>query len=502
MKADFNQPQRQSLIGVVVMFTDTMQKALRAFWPLVLVTIFRMKEGSLLKVLLAVAVIVVVVAVIAYLKYRNFTFHIDEDNEEFVVRKGIINKSRLAIPLNKIQQVNINQSLIQRFIGVHALEVDTAGSGKKEISIRAITHDLAIALKSRLLNGVAAATIRETEDGEIAPQELQEEKPFIRISFMTLFKTGMTSNYARSFALLIAFMITMFQYIEDFIQYAEIDDDPLDNYINTEVLLKFMAFIIIAILVITLIINLSRTIIRYFGFKVTKQQNSLLLSYGLLNTKNTIIRPEKVQIVSVGRNFFQKKLEILDVKIRQAAAMEADPEHKQSFIEIPGCNAAERDTLLEFLLNEIPQKGEEIQPNYRKFVFNFFRGVIIPLSIYFTFAYFFKDVLDYIIFLPLYVVFVTLLVYFGYRNSRLYVSNDYIINQHGAWDIDNEYLAPHKIQSISVHQYFWQKPADVGSLTLCTAGGEINFGVADFTKIKQLVNQWLYQVETSKKHWM
>lgn len=502
MKADFNQPQRQSLVGIVVMFTDTLQKAVRALWPFLLISILRMKEGSMLKVAIGLGVVFVIAAVIAYLKYRNFTFHIDEDNEEFIVRTGIINKSRLAVPLNKIQQVNINQSVIQRIIGVHALEVDTAGSGKKEISIRAITHDLAIALKSRLLEITKSAVEKVDEDGNTVVDEQPQHAPFIRVSFLTLLKTGITSNYARSFALLIAFMITMFQHIEDFIMYAEIDDDPLDDYINAEIMLKFLVFIIIAIMVLTLIINLSRTIIRYYGYKVTKQQNSLLLSYGLLNTKNTIIRPEKVQIVTVGRNFFQKKMDILDVKIRQAASSDPHPDNKQAFIEIPGCNTEERDILLDFLLREVPQKGKELKPNYRMFVFIFFKAVIIPVGIYFTLAYFFKDMLDYMIFVPVYAAFVTLLAYFAYRNSRLYVNNDFIINQRGAWDIDNDYLAPYKIQSVSVQQYFWQKGADVGSLKLCTAGGEVTFGVANFTKIQQLVNQWLYQVETSKKHWM
>lgn len=501
MSTSFSIPQRQSLVGVLVMFTDTLQKSVRALFPLLIVILAKGEKLNKFYIWPAVITLFLLIALIAYLKYRNFTYHLDEQNEEFVINSGVFNKSRLAIPLDKIQQVNINQSLIQKIVGVHALEVDTAGSGRKEVSIRAINHTTATELKARLLEGSRNAVVQEATGEPVA----EGSRPFITISLASLFKTGITSNYARSFALLLAFVITAFQYIEDFIKYAEIDDDPLDDYITAEMLLKFLGFIVAAVIVLTLVINLIRTIIKYFNFRITRQQNSLLLSYGLLNTKNTIIRPEKVQIVTIGRNYFQKKLDILDIKIRQASGSgtEADPENKKSAIEIPGCSRNEKDVLMQFLLDEIPQKGAVVKPNIRKLIVECVVWIIIPLLIYFGIAQFiYAGLYDYILFVPVYVLFTGLLVCFAFRNSRLFVNDNFIIKQSGAWDIDTDYVAPHKIQAVSVQQFFWQKSSDVGMVTLHTAGGNISFGVARFTKLKELVNYWLYSVETTAKHWM
>lgn len=503
MMSDFSQPQRQSLIGVLIMFADTFQKALRALWPLLIVWILRIDESNKAYFGLGVIAIIVVVAVIAYLKYLNFTFFLDDVNEEFVIKKGILNKSRIAIPLDKIQQVNINQSLIQKIIGVHALEVDTAGSSGKEVTIRAIKHDLALSLKERLME--AGEKKSPINDG-VTPvtQTKHEEFPFIQISLLSLFKTGITSNYSRSFALLLAFVITTFQYIEDYIHYAGYEQDPLKQYLNPQVLLRFITFIIVGILVVTLLINLTRTIIRYFNFRITRQQNSLLLSYGLLNTKNTIIRPDKVQIVTIGRNFFQKKLNINDIRIRQASGVEpSDKDQNKTAIEIPGCNNTEKDGLMKFLLGSIPEKGVVLKPNIRKIIMGIVGGLMIPLSIFFIFAYYLTpSITEYIVFVPLYVLFVSIMIYFNFRHSRLYVTNDFIIKRSGAWDIDYDYIAPHKIQSVSLKQFFWHKSPDVGIVSLHTAGGTISFGLADFTRLKGMVNHWLYQVETTNKHWM
>jgi membrane protein YdbS with pleckstrin-like domain len=42
---------------------------------------------------------------------------LDNENEEFIINEGIFNKTKTIIQLNRIQQVNINQSLIQRLVG-------------------------------------------------------------------------------------------------------------------------------------------------------------------------------------------------------------------------------------------------------------------------------------------------------------------------------------------------------------------------------------------------
>jgi putative membrane protein len=378
------------------------------------------------------------------------------------------------------------------------------------VSIRAIEESLAVSLKERLLEGAQEAIADGGDVSDQAYQPKKTDRPFIQISLLSLFKTGITSNYIRSFAILLAFMITIFQNLDEFLNGAGYTNH-LDEYVNTDIMLRFISFIIGAIIILTLIVNLVRTIIRYYNFRITKQQNGLLLSYGLLNTKNTIIRPEKVQVVTVGRNYFQKKFNINDLKIRQASGIEAnDRDQNKTAIEIPGCNDAERNVLLQFLLEKVPEGGVAIKPNFRKMIFQTVKFLIIPFVL-FGYTIFSEGsplhnikvlLQDFWVLLAIYVVFAVLMVYFGFKNSRLFVSDDFIIKQSGAWDIDNDYIAPHKIQTISLKQFFWQKGSDVGIVTLHTAGGTISFGLANFTQLKQLVNYWLWQVETTDKHWM
>ncbi|SDX42578.1 PH domain-containing protein [Flavobacterium degerlachei] len=500
MEDGFKQPQRQSSIGVLLMFVNTLQQWGRALWPIALVYVFKIDELNKAYLFTGITFFLIVIGIIAYLKYLNFTFYLDDENKEFVINEGILNKTKTIIQLNKIQQVNINQSLIQRFIGVYELDVDTAGSSKKEGRIKAISHPSALSLKASLLENEKVEA--DSEKLEMALRsETAEERPFMEISFLSLLKVGITSNYVKSLGLIVAFVATVFENSKNFINQYDFDDEKIDAYLDKTRIIQSVAIIAFLLISAILIINLIRVVFRYFDYKITRQNGSLLLSFGLMSTKSTIIKPEKVQIVTITRNFFQKKMNILELKIKQATS--GEKEERKSVIEIPGCNETESVEILKLLFLKAPEKGIMLKPNYRKLVFSIFLSIVLPLTAYFTFAKYIEPRFwDYAYLAPLYVFFVGSIVFFGFKNNRLFINDDFIIKQSGAWDVDNMIIEPGKIQAITTSQLFWHKSADIGSITIHTAGGNIAFQLGDYSKIKQYVNLWLFELETSNSNWM
>ena len=501
MKATFNQPQRQSKVGIIVMFVYTLQQFGRALFPIILIYFFKSENLNMLLVVPGVIAILALLGLYAYLSFLNFTFYIDEENEEFVINEGIFNKTKTAIQLSKIQQVNINQTLIQKIIGVYALEVDTAGSAKKEGAIKAISHQLALALKSRLLENEAKVVQEVAIDSEEMPKILEDPKPFIKIGFPTLLKIGITSNYLRSIGLLFLFYSYVRENLRNFSEKDFLNGSQIDTYFSKQSILQGVLTAGVILIIIVLLVNIVRTVVKFFGFTISKQKGSLLLSFGLFNTKSTIIKPEKVQITTITRNFFQRKMDILEIKIQQAKS--GDAQSGKDSIEIPGCNELEKNEILKLIFSTIPEKGVLLKPNWRKLVFGLFTGIVVPLSIYFGFGFYVEPLaFDYAFLAVGYTIFVAVLVYFGYRNSRLFVNQEFIILQSGAWDVDNRIIEIEKIQALTTSQLFWHKSPDIGSLTIHTAGGDIQFQLGNFTTVKNYVNLWLYNVEANNVNWM
>lgn len=479
------------------MFFDTVQQYARALWPILVLWIFRFNQMDKMMLAIGTVAVFIAIGVVAYLKYRNFTFFLDEAQGEFVITEGVLNKTKTTIALYKIQQVNIKQSLLQRLIGVYALDVDTAGSNEKEVSVKAISHEVALALKARLLDNESRKPIGPSEE----TVETHQAKPFIQISMLSLLKIGLTTNYIRTLGVLLAFFATLYDNVLRFSNQGYLDEDQFTGYIDRALLLQSIGFFLLVLVAVILVINVVRAVVRYFGYTVARQSGSLLLSFGLFSTKSTIIKPEKVQIVSVTRNYFQKKMDILELKIKQATSGERE-ESKQA-VEIPGCNTAERDAVLKLLFGKIPEQGAVLLPNFRKLVFAIVTTIVLPLGIFLgVVALAEENLLKFTWIAPVYAVFAMTLLYFGYRNYRLFIADDFIIKQSGAWDVKREIIEPQKIQAIAVSQLFWHKNADIGYLTLHTAGGAIRFQLGDFTTIKQYVNLWLYEIETSDSNWM
>ena len=493
---DFSIPQRQSLIGVVVLFANTLQKSVRALWPFILIVFFKKDSYSAIQVYLGIAGIIIFIAIIAFLRYWFFKFYIDYKLEEFVIENGILNKTKTTIPFHKIQKVNIDQSLIQRVFNVHKVELDTAGSDKKEASISAISQEMAVELKQHLLENTDKNT---NSTSEVFHEE--EPKSFITIGIPSLLKIGITANYIKSFA----YIFLVFTTVSDNLRQIG-RDDLIDDNINqleqipiASLILGFLVFIFTAIIVV----NLFITVIKYFNFTIKKDKKSFVLTYGLLNIKNTIINPEKVQIIKLTQNFFQKKLDVNTIEIFQASSDMKRASTKDK-TKIPGCNKSEKEQILKLLIGKLPQHQKTLVPNIRKLLLSLFFLILFPVSIGLIINYNINKftLIEMVIVISIYVLFFGTILYFSYRNYRLFISDEFIVKQSGAWDIDHEIMMPYKIQAIETQQFIWQKITNIGSIVLYTAGGKVSFSTGNYTEIKEQVNKWLYQVEISKENWM
>ena len=131
------------------------------------------------------------------------------------------------------------------------------------------------------------------------------------------------------------------------------------------------------------------------------------------------------------------------------------------------------------------------------------KASFLLISRYLGFGYYLEPLaFDYVFLAVGYSIFVAILVFFGFQNNRLFVNDNYIILQSGAWDVDNRIIEIGKIQALTTSQLFWHKSPDIGSLTIHTAGGDVRFQLGNFTAVKNYVNLWLYEVEAKNINWM
>lgn len=503
---NFYIPNRQAPIGIVVNFIYWLQKFVRAFFPVLILVALRINKGEWTGrwdwILLSVIVGLILALVFAYFSYRNFTFHIEKETDAFVLQKGIFNKTKTTIQLRKIQQVNINQSFINKLFQIYSIEVDSAGSGSKEGVITSVSHEVAQALKETLLayrEGLLEAEGEDTVD-QGTTQEGNAVQDVRHINVLTLLKVGVTTNYLYTMGIVLLFANSLIYEGSKFFG-DTINDEAIDTFIEERITFYVGLILILVFLAAIFIANIIRTVIKFYNYKVVVQQGSLFLSYGLLHTKSTIIKPSRVQLVKIVRNYFQKLWGISSFKIHQVFGKESL--NKKTGLEIPGCSNEETKEFFDMIYKKpLDFQGVELKYNYRFFGFRFFFLVLVPISLFIGLT---QETLDASLRFSsaaAYFVVVTLLIWRYFRVGRLIVTDDFIIVKTGAWDITHTILEPHKIQKIVLSQFAWQKAANVGNLLLHTAGGIVHFSTSNYEQMKQFRNQWLYKIESENKHWM
>lgn len=501
MGADFSEPKRQSAAGVAVMFADHLQRSIRVLvFPIILLLV-RAKGMNHWYLITGFLVFLLMLVIYSYLSYLRFSFFLDEEKQEFVIQKGVLSKEHISIRLDKIQQVNINQSLIQRIIGVYSLDIDTAGSDKKEASIKAIDHHTATILRERLLN-------RDTPDTAVersAAGPGQNPEPLLKLSTSTLFKVGLTSNYGASVALLLGFIFAIMEMLKNYTEAFQLEENPIKALSTEGLNLISICILLFFALLIVLGTNIVRNFIKYYDFEVIKKKAVLAITSGLFEKKHTLLKPARVQISSYSQNYFQKKLDLMNMKFKQASfnsADEDDKDNKKHDIEIPGCDERERDELLKMIFEYIPEKESTFIPNYRFLFLTVMLKVVIPVSFFFLTGWALPHIRPYFWWIIPYIVLVVTMLYFEFAHHRLYLSKGFIIKKSGIWDVEHQLMEPHKIQGITTKQYFWHKKAGIGHLVLHTAAGTIHFKYGNYADIHRMTNYWLYYMASGKKDWM
>jgi len=201
-----------------------------------------------------------------------------------VVQKGGLWKQHRTIPLDRIQNVTIKRSIIERLIGVCTVVVETAAGLQTEAQLSSLSQEDAESLRSRLLSVVS------TDKGpsfELPPA-------LYMLTSRELIVAGALQNRAL-WILASAF---------GFLQFG-VQGDAIDNLIRSgeDLSLSPMAWagITLAFFLVGWAVSIISTVIKYGGFRIDRYEKGLRMHYGLLAQTEVLLPLRRVQALTVAR---------------------------------------------------------------------------------------------------------------------------------------------------------------------------------------------------------
>lgn len=493
----FSTPTRQSLLAIVLIIYKYIRMIISQVWPLVLLVVLN-RGGSgkfgMASVIAAISVFAMIRAVIAYFR---FYFYIQDD--ELVIEKGILQRSKLNVPFDRIQSVNFSQNIIHQMFNVVRLEIDTAGSAGTEFQFDALDKDTANDLRSLLLEKRAEAieSIPEHDHQEAAPI-VAETIPILKLDIGDLIKIGVSQNHFRSLGLI----FIVFFWLQDSLNSAGIDTDEYlkgawDQGVQAGLVLIFT--LIILFLLVSFVISLIRTVVVYFNLQLFREGSKFKMVAGLFNRKEKAALDNKIQILRWSSNPIKRLFGIHDVKLNQAKS--ADAINSSSMITIPGCYDHHIDYLKntwlgEHTVNNLDLTGVSKLYLFRRILFRMlFCGLLIGIMYY----------LDKPLWMTLAIFLIPYFLYtswLGYKKTGFGVNNYNLFVSKGVFDDSYALIPLHKIQSVKLKQTPYQVRKNLCNVLIYSAGGAVAIPYLQESIALQLKNYLLYSVESSSLPWM
>jgi len=486
-------PQRQSPVAVFLILFKFISLLARQAWPLLLVFFFRQSGDSenswFTLFFIAAAALSSVLSVISYFK---FYFYVKD--EELVIEKGVIQKTKLNVPFDRIQTINFNENLIHRFFNVVSLEIDTAGSSGKEFAITALDKAKAITIREWLLarkNETQSDNLDQALEEDVAaiPDEL-----LLNLSIGDLVKVGVGQNHVRSAGILLAFVFGSMEYVESAMgkkAFKKLETEYIEVLINS--VISIVLFVLIAAFFITLV----STVIRYFDLKFLKTANGFKVISGLFTRKENSANMQKIQLIQWGTNPIKKIFNLMDLRLLQAASSAVG---RKQAIYVPGCYEPQLTEVRQaYFPNETQQSFTQHGIHWRIIIRRLVSYFLLPAIAFLLIDMASTEsiIISLVWFL---LILITSIIY--QRRWAFYVSEEGIRTTQGIIGSSDLLLKWYKVQSVKIKQSIFQKRRGLADIIFYTAGGAVSIPYIEIEKATQLKDYVLYKVEVSKEKWM
>ncbi len=159
MKEDFNKLEKNAL---GCMYVATGLTALVALLVMTAAGLYFdiFKYSPVLVSFVIVAVLIILSAVISpYFRFHRYRYRLDDDSMEII--EGYIFVSHHIVPIERIQNLQLQQGPIDRMFGVAKMTITTGGG---DITVRFVSKDLAEGMSEGLKTMINAKALMDREE--------------------------------------------------------------------------------------------------------------------------------------------------------------------------------------------------------------------------------------------------------------------------------------------------------------------------------------------------
>ncbi|TNE66646.1 MAG: hypothetical protein EP335_02850 [Alphaproteobacteria bacterium] len=448
--------------------------------------------------------LLLVIGIAGLLSYLHFRFRMN--GGAFLIQKGVIQRKRLTLAYERIQNVVINEPIYFRPFGLVALGLESAGSSAEEVSLAGIPRRLAedirrVVLLERAKPGAAqpeaAASSDEAPTGPVVP--------ILHQGIGELVRYGLSNNNVWVFAGLAAAALSQ---AED--QLGNIIDSGIGDQVTdmvgtgTAALVLFGFLSVAGLLLLLMLASIAGAIIAYYDYKLSHEGKRFLRSKGLFERSETSLPDSKIQSLLVDRPWPAILLNRSHLVFRQVGFQSTGQDAaapSKKFI-VPSVTDTKLRELVGLLTPEL-QAWDNIRLKAisRRFISRVLTyNIAMPATLAAIGTSIGLGPIGLVILLvPL---LMSPFVYLRWRQYGYWSDGKHGVVRKGLVGHSLRLFAFHKVQTVTLHQSPGQRRHDLATLTIELAGNSITVPYMPLDEARAWHDEILKAVATDRRAWM
>lgn len=276
------------------------------------------------RVTLVILAVVGVFGLIArFLAWQRLRFSFD--GAVLRVDSGVLSRNHRSLDVGRIQQVEIQRGPIQRLLGLAAIRVETAGSATEpEVDLRVLPEADAVALRSAVR--VSKARLVAGPDAEVDADVAAEptQRAILQVPMRHVVLASVTGARLLVLPAIIGATLQFVgqqisAFMDDWVERAvETGFAGIDETIFTGPDWRLIMAAALATVILAAALAAIVGVVRDGNFRVARVDDDLMITRGLLTTRESVVPLTRVQLVEVQRNWLRRLLGYSSVRIRSA----------------------------------------------------------------------------------------------------------------------------------------------------------------------------------------
>ena len=463
------------------------------------------------------------------LQWVCFKFRIAEDR--LLIHKGVLKKTALDLPYERVQGINITRSLVDRLLGLVTVTLDTAGSVQAEGKLPSIETEVAqhlqasvAALRPTLERPATDEADSGMADAVLATAATHRGRVLLKLGPADMVRIGLAS---RNFLLVAAAV----GFLGDLLQPGDLMD-PVIEAITATVDSAASAFtgmgaitrvaiavaLVASIAGVALLLLATAALLRHYNFTLRHHVDRFRSHAGLLTQREVVVETRKIQQLTLSQDLVRRWFRRYRLRALPAAAL-APQDGQAAGIDVPD-------------LLDVPLLSDRLADEVRGLVFGRETSAVpvLPRSERFRRVsphYIRVLTLHHCLILAPFFGFLLLMVWAGmsarastilgwwaasipvaalvawqrWRRQGYAHDRDGLASRSGFVGSEVKAFLFRKVQSATVRQSPLQRRKSLATLHVQLACGKITVPYIDHRAARALRDYILYKVESSHRRW-